>query len=254
MPRCITFNILDDTILAPMQTLDQAAIEALQEKIDQLINPDGEDISTVIRDGIVNLEAYSAAKVRILWILKEVNDNGGGDWDLRDYINDGLYANKETQKRNRNWKVTYSPMIYTTWGILNDFDEWDNIPDIDNDYPEEMIDILKQTAVINVKKFPGTSRTNVSELWRFYEYHKDIVLEQIRLYKPDVVIGAGTLDIFGKDAGVDMEVYRTQRYFLHDGKVFLGAYHPGQTQITKKEYVSDLIERAELGLKALGKI
>jgi hypothetical protein len=38
----------------------------------------------LIRDGVVNPEQYLNSKIKILYLLKEVN--GGSDWDLRDFL------------------------------------------------------------------------------------------------------------------------------------------------------------------------
>ena len=42
-----------------------------------------------VSDGVVSEEDYDNSKIRLLFFLKEVNDPNGGNWDLREFIQDG---------------------------------------------------------------------------------------------------------------------------------------------------------------------
>lgn len=234
-----------------MRSLDKSLIDELDYHFDKLFNPYGN--SEVCYDGIVDFEKYNESPIRIMWVLKETNDEDGGGWDLRKFVQSNLISNTETNTRYKYWQSTFSPMIYTTWGILNDFADWKSIPDIEDGYEDEMIDILKNTAIVNLKKFPGGSTTDHIKLEEFYNLHKELFLKQVELFKPDIIIGAGALKVFGSDIGVNWEEYEEKDYSISNGKVILGTYHPAQTQKTKEKYVSDLIRKAKLGLEELKK-
>jgi hypothetical protein len=40
-------------------------------------------------DGVVSEEYYLNSSMKLCFVLKEVNDEGGGGWDLRQFIRDG---------------------------------------------------------------------------------------------------------------------------------------------------------------------
>jgi hypothetical protein len=43
----------------------------------------------MVRDGVVSPEKYAASALKVLLVLKEVNDPDGGGWDLRDVLREG---------------------------------------------------------------------------------------------------------------------------------------------------------------------
>ena len=42
-----------------------------------------------VPDGVVSEQDYIASQLKLCFILKEVNDKGGGGWDLREFIKEG---------------------------------------------------------------------------------------------------------------------------------------------------------------------
>src|SRR5690606_31648188 len=97
-----------------------------QKIIDEINNIkwDNQDIKP-ISDGIVDIESYLNADLKIMWINKEVNSTEeDADWNLRDVLSvlrtdDGVV---------KGWAGTFNPIIYTVYGILND-KNWKDIPD-----------------------------------------------------------------------------------------------------------------------------
>ena len=61
----------------------------------------------LVRDGVVSEPDYMECDISTLLILKEVNDQGGGGWDLREYIRNG--------PRSSTWNTVTRWMI----GISN---------------------------------------------------------------------------------------------------------------------------------------
>jgi len=114
------------------------------KQIDDLIEEIKNDRFHAIKDGIVELSLYEKSKLKILWILKEPNCEGEdtGGWDMRNFIANDL-------RSYSNWKRTWKMMILTTWGLLNNFPDWDEkLKYWEDDY----VSILKNIAFINLKK------------------------------------------------------------------------------------------------------
>ncbi|MGB4776142.1 MAG: hypothetical protein WBP45_13265 [Daejeonella sp.] len=230
-------------------------LEALDKKckeIEDLIRKnyvDENNLCEPIIDGIVNIEKYIQSNFRILWILKEPYDDvedglpSGGGWHLsKDFLEaDGFY------KRIGQSRSTWHPIIYTSYGILNDFIQYDSMDYIRDD--ENMAEIVRNVAFINVKKTPGLTRTyDNGVIWNAYSKHKHILLKQIETYNPDIIIGGSTMPMFFDD----LEIRDKQKnngsvdFAIHNYRLFIHAYHPAQTKITRDKYVDDIINTVKL--------
>lgn len=198
-----------------------------------------------IADGIIDVEKYFYAKYKILWILKEPYDEFdergnpcGGGWSLPDIINEKktIYEYGRSQK-------TFKPMIYASWGILNNFCLWKDMTDVEED--TSMLEILKSIAYINVKKLPGYTESPYSVIKNAYLQHKDILNKQIEYYNPDIIIGGYTLPFFFEYLGFtqsDMKRNDSNHYIIKDNKIFISAYHPAQRNVVSQEqYCNDII-------------
>ncbi|GAB3660253.1 hypothetical protein GCM10028791_34090 [Echinicola sediminis] len=189
-----------------------------------------------IFDGIVNEEAYKNAETKILWVLKEANSTGEvGEWDLR-----GAIDNLKTEKGIKNgWEKTFRKIVYVTNGIINGT-EWDDIPYTNED--PSIIDVLKKIAYINIKKVGGISKANDNELLEYYNESKDLLIDQINAYSPDVIIFGNTYRFFQNDLGLpDFEVFGTCHAVKKSNVIYIDAYHPG-ARINEEDYFKDIIE------------
>jgi hypothetical protein len=196
-------------------------------------------------DGIINIENYLNAPYRILWILKEPNYSRNID-DYKDFKNP--QEEFENRKQGRKDLVhSIVPCKWDIEGIWStmeiddmyiSFDEKTNFPYVEKTarpvmlvtdaifklrsgvyeilrIESDMIEVLKSIAVINIKKIPGGGKTKKDakgveyEIVDAYENNKDILKEQIKVYKPQIIIGVGdeknnTLSYFLKDIQDDI--------------------------------------------------
>lgn len=242
-----------------MESVIQNSAEKLKEidaeiekQIRKVITPDNPNIG-VMPDGILDFKKYSDAKFKILWILKEPyadfdekgNPNNGG-WHIRD----GLIRLKKYSDFT-DGKKTFKPMIYTTWGILNDFCQYEDMKDVEDE--PTMIDALKSIAYINVKKLPGRTTSNPSEIENAYAQHHEILHKQISEYNPDIIICGGTLYHFMNRLGIKREELinlGSVNYIIKEKKIYIEAYHPAQrkssTNVSQKEYCNDIINAVKV--------
>lgn len=197
-----------------------------------------------IVDGIVNIDKYLQSRFKILWILKEPYDDvkdglpSGGGWHFcNDFLApDGFY------KRIGQSRATWHPIIYVTYGLLNDFMLYESMDYLRDD--ESMAEIIRSVAVINIKKLPGFTRTyDYGSICNAYNKHKDVLLKQIDTYNPDIIIGGSTLQLFFNDLGIrdKLKNNRTVDYAIKNSQLFISAYHPAQTQLKRHDYVNDII-------------
>lgn len=226
-------------------------VQNLNEKIksfDTLVNStliSNQDDTYPILDGIIDPERFVRAKYKILWILKEPYDEFdeedgkpyGGGWDLK-----GLINSRNSINEYKSGKPTFKPMIYSSWGILNNFCLFDDMDNVEDN--SSMLDALKSIAYINIKKLPGYKSTHPSVCNDAYKSYKEILLKQIELINPEIIIGGGTLHHFINDLQLsDDEKYHqgNTKYFINDNKIYIQAYHPSQRTVSSEQYCNEII-------------
>jgi hypothetical protein len=205
---------------------------------------DKNDNCEPIIDGIVHLKLFNNSKYKILWILKEPYDDqidgvaSGGGWHFNKFLYPDNFYTRMGRSRN-----TWHPIIYVCYGILNELWEYNWMDWIRDD--RSMAEIVREIAVINVKKLPGLTRTNdYSRITDAYALHKNILLKQIEVYNPDIIIGGFTLPLFYNDLGITGELIKNNGsvdYAILNSKIFIDAYHPGQSEVTRDTYVNDIL-------------
>jgi len=163
---------------------------------------------------------------------------------------------RKTVNEFKGERKTYIPIIYTTYGILNDFIKWKDIPFIENPL---VFDSLKSIAIINISKLPGKKTSVPSFISKAYKDNRDILLKQINDFNPDIIIGGGTLDYFLKDLGLEknMRIFRDIEkgsfpYYTKGKQIFISAYHPSSARVVLEEkYCNDIIETVRLWIEEM---
>lgn len=136
-----------------------------------------------IPDGIVDEVKYSTSHKKVLYILKEAN--GGkernSDWDLKKFLRKG--GRKQTWDNIALWQ----------YGInnLNQILNWNILKSKINDKNFRKTQ-LESIAAINIKKEPGGHTANNNLLWDYSWKDRDLLREQISIYKPEIIVCCGT--------------------------------------------------------------
>jgi hypothetical protein len=233
--------------------LSKKALELEILQIDKMIEKvrDLNNDSLAIYDGIVDLDEYISSDMKAMWILKEVNGNGetsDGSWDLRFQLSDLKTDNGVLS----GWAKTFNPIIYTTYGILND-KKWNEIPDTKQE--PEIIDVLKKIAYINIKKTAGTSVASRKELVSFHIEYKEIIKKQIEVYNPNVIICGSTFSIIKDDLDLTNHKFKEMDYihiYSNENRIIIDAYHPNNrvSGLDKETYSNSIIEAVRKWKKA----
>lgn len=143
----------------------------------ELLNAWAKTVPGFIRDGCANPEKYANAPLKLLFVLKEVN--GGKDWDLRDFMNDGC--------RPQTWNVV-SRWIEGLFNLEKDY-SWNEI-NANNDQRRKTF--IPQVCAVNVKKTSGTDVANSKIIQKSAEDNKKYLRKQLQLYQSDIVVLCGT--------------------------------------------------------------
>lgn len=130
-------------------------------------------------DGVASELDYLNSNIKLCFVLKEVNDLGGGGWDLREFIKAG--ARSQTWDNISRW-VTCIRHIKSNI-------KWSEIEKIDDNYRKET---LRSICAFNLKKSPGSHTTERTTFNAVVTEDKDYIIKQYDIYKPDITICCGT--------------------------------------------------------------
>ena len=191
------------------------------------------------KDGVANIKGYLSSNPKIMWILKESydlfnsgNPQGGG----------GTFDNKMFEDY---WSQMWQCMAQINYAIHNNFN---CLKQIDLKTAKEE---LKQIAYINVGKLPAFKTSSDSKLKKCYNDWKLILKEQIKLYKPDVIIFGKTFIHFKEDPLFENVFKITEKpmytkngqWFAYTYKtnnmILIDAYHPARKG---KKYIINVIK------------
>jgi len=174
-----------------------------------------------VADGVVDEDAYHASTPRLLFVLKEVNDPGGGEWDLRQFILEGGRA--QTWDNVTRWVEGVRQLPSDApWNALKNISK------------ERRRKALRSIVAVNLKKSPGGHTTDPAALATIAAEDKAFLKRQFSLYEPDLVIccGADTSNTLHRliDIGAQPEWKATSRgIWYHEfrpGKFVVSFAHP----------------------------
>jgi hypothetical protein len=141
--------------------------------------------SGFVADGVADGGAYLASDPKVVFVMKEVNDPGGGDWDQREFVRKG--------GRPQTWNNI------TRWAIgIRELDKDIAWKDLEEITEQQRIDALKSICAMNLKKSPGGSAADNVKVSRIAEEDRGYLREQFSLYNAHLVIccGSATSEIF----------------------------------------------------------
>ena len=151
----------------------------IAEKEDRLFEAWSSSQESFVRDGIVDADEYGRSRVKLLFVLKEVNDLGGGGWDLREFL------------RNGGRGPTWNTVARWVEGIerLPHIVPWGELARVDNNRRERL---LRKIATVNLKKEPGAGVADYDQLREATRRDRRLISDQLALYAPDYVICCGS--------------------------------------------------------------
>lgn len=139
---------------------------------------------TFVSDGVVDEAAYRSSDLKILFLLKEVNDLGGGGWDLRTILYDYV-----SFARNPTW-LNICRWIKGIRALPADL-EWEG--ELNNIEVKDREELLRSIAAMNLKKTPGGHTTVVDNFNDAVERDGEFIKRQINIYAPDLIICCGSI-------------------------------------------------------------
>lgn len=179
---------------------------ALDELFDLWRKKEGHEFFCI--DGFIDEDTYKEQEKRVLFIAKESNVSKGTD---KDFFWLQSVANRKSDSKILSRRISIMANAYFDYNFSCVIKSLDN---------------LQKIAYMNINKSGGSSRTNTTKLWEYANYHKDYILKEIEIIKPELIVCCSKLvyeiisDILGtkiNDHKV-IEVYHPSYFFISDKK------------------------------------
>ena len=147
-----------------------------------------------VGDGIINEDIFNGQSLKILFILRETheetdNEEDKGGWHIKEVIEKWI-----------NWDTsripTYENIVDTISTIFK---------------KNRSREIIEEVAIINIKKIPGTKKSNKSVLAKHFNDNKERLCQEIKKINPDVIIFGGTAHYFEKYWKINRNMFKKER-------------------------------------------
>ena len=127
-------------------------------------------------------------------------------------------------------------------GLQWDDIDFDTVEDLDK-YDRKKY--LAPISVINLKKTPGKTTSNDSEIDKFAKDDREFIKNQVEIYRPDFIICGGTGDIFIKNnLNLDISswtyVSDYLSYLIYNDTIIVKTYNPACRK-SKKDLFENIV-------------
>ena len=145
------------------------------------------NLNDIVWCGVVDEKYYQSANPKIIFVLREANSDVGG-WSIPDLLNKNItdYFTKNTPLQA---DVMYTWRLAGVWAysILNGFNSYDVLKQ-----DKFVAEGLRAIAMTNIKKTPGNSAANYSQIRQCAFTDKDMLKQELQILNPDLIICGGT--------------------------------------------------------------
>lgn len=199
-----------------------------------------------MRDGAICIDRYSRANLRVMWVLKQNIDYGYSDYSTQ------LLQNLDKVSSSPTWRR----LAHSSHGLLSGLRDFTEIKKHER---QECLESMISTAIVNVNKKLGGSRSTDSSVHEGFAEFKNLIGRQIEAYAPDLIVvcmvginenlkpiiesiykeytGEPELRIRGNSKPKSANVAWAKK----DDKVFLWAYHPSYTHVSDRDYFDGIM-------------
>lgn len=190
-----------------------------------------------VYDGLINQQAYAAAPVKIIWVLNDLASlNQKQSFKLPDKITKIATDISNPQVFRR----AFCKMSEVSAALLNEVDK-----EIKTPIPCTFnFKALQHIGVISIKKFSDGRKASHEELLSYYRAAKEVLLNQLHAFNPDVVVFVDSYSYFKNDLqlnelntfGSCMATAKFNTIYLNVGKPHLNMYRHTYTDDCLKAY------------------
>ncbi len=165
-------------------------------------------------DGVISKENWDSSGKRVLFVLKETNK---AKQNVVTAINRAIDVKKSGWWRGK----VLRRVGRWAYGIQN----YDGVVPPFKDAKLNEKNAIKNIAYINIRKTSGSATTNKKAFDTHASEFATFVRRQVELIKPDVVVLCGTYSQVKRYIFPEIKKV-SERVHVHEGMVFINAFHP----------------------------
>ena len=180
-------------------------LEAAARRKDDLRVP----VSSPVRDGVARPELYLESGLKVVWLLKEPYDSGDvtindGGWSIVDdcfaKAGDSWERRKDNGSIDKMWaNRTWQMIAYIMYGFRHGL-RYKDIPRVRTAEGRMIMNELLSIGWINASKFANKkSSSDARVLKLFVHVWSSLVMNQLRILKPDVIVCGKTFGCLHKE-------------------------------------------------------
>lgn len=169
-------------------------------------------------------ELWMNAKRKVLFFMKEPNENAG-----EDYREWGLYLKTSS---------TFFRFIYSWLNGLSTVTANSPIPPMTTE-----LDLSLPLCIVNAKKASGDSSASYNEIWEHEEKYKDLLRQQFDIYFPNIIVCGGSWKMVNIAKRIYSDITFTKMensnwiwYSVEKQLVLIDSYHPGAFESNEEKY------------------
>lgn len=204
-------------------------------------------------DGVINQTLYDSQNIKVVCLLKEVNlGSNNQSFDISEAL-ENEFAQRYVMKNEKFNPIHNSYLQLTRYLALLAFHSNDeDLPFSRVQGPKvreyDFAKYYRSSALVNVKKVGGSSKTNLCELNKFAYSDREILKNQINNLKPNVILCGGTFDQYEiiyqtKLKKIGDVIFKD----IHNDRIVLKLSHPGSRK--KKCYEYNILKLSLENLK-----
>lgn len=233
--------VLDPIHIQMKPPINHAALAQIDSAFESLL-----ENANIMKDGAICIDRYARAGLRVMWVLKQ-----NISYDFNDYSTQ-LFQNLDKVSSSPTWRR----LAHASHGLLSGLRDFTAVK---NDERAGCLDSLLSTAIVNVNKKLGGTRSTDASVHDGHARYQHLVRMQIEAYAPDVIIacmigtnenlkpvveslhhaytGESEYRIRGNSKPASADVAWTKS----GNKVFLWAYHPSYTHVSDSDYFDGIM-------------
>jgi len=173
--------------------------ESLNERSRELINHYYQKLKNknLNYDGVVNETCYLNSCVKILYILKETWSKDNNKYSIVRDMNEWICRLKKPFADKTLSKKMFDRLSEWTYGILHNCSSYEKVKEKLNELPTYHYPLCCIGYINLSKLITQNSTTSNSDLEKYFNQNKELIKEQIKLLKPDVIIACGVNKTYG---------------------------------------------------------
>ena len=201
-----------------------------------------------VTDGIINFDKWITYDLKLLFLAREAYSDSDIKWDYAEWYNDGngrvIYPKGQGfHNRINEWSYAVDSAMHGKQSAS--FEEASNY--------EQSKKITLASAIINLKKIGGSSKSVPNDLRSIALRDKELLLKQLELISPNIILFCATFGDVLKNILFEraIKIPETERCYESEGILLIDFFHPTRAYKGSFDFLFDDVSKIKNKAKYL---